>query len=176
MQGSQIQRVRGFGMLDIYGEIRMAMRRDLDAAQSHGISAEIIGDHFGLSKWSVYKWIEGTSRPDLRVILAWPALTGEMEVARTIARHWGLSGAQRGIPDVRRVETRALPATISECADVFRVTGEALRDGKITALEAQRIHREVVEAHVALDELDEDVRASVTSDGRASSLAEASDV
>ena len=85
------------------------------------------------------------------------------------------SGAQRGIPDVRRVETRALPATISERADVFRVTGEALRDGKITALEAQRIHREVVEAHVALDELDEDVRASVTSDGRASSLAEASD-
>ncbi len=160
-------------MLDIYAEIRKAMETDFKAAQARGISAELIADHFGLSKWSVYKWIEGTSRPDLRVILAWPALTGELETARCIARYWGLSGAQRGTADAKRVETHALPATISECADVFRETGEALRDGKITRTEAQRIHREVVEAHVALDELDEDVQASVVSDGRMATLREA---
>ena len=160
-------------MLDIYREIREAMRQDLERAQKRGISAEIIADHFGLKKWSTYKWLEGESIPPLRVILAWPELTGEFELARCIARHWGLSGARQGYNDTKRIEVYALPATISECSDVFVATGEALRDGKITKPEAQRISREIAQAHVALEQLKEDVEASVCDSGRASTLTEA---
>ncbi|HOF40648.1 MAG TPA: hypothetical protein PLD73_11280 [Candidatus Hydrogenedentes bacterium] len=160
-------------MLDIYREIREAMRRDLDRAQTRGISAEIIADHFGLKKWSTYKWLEGESVPPLRVILAWPEVTGEFELARCIARHWGLTGARKLPIDAKGVGTSSLPATICECSEVFVAVGDALRDGQISKREAFRISREIAEAHLALEQLKEDVEASARDQRRASSLMEA---
>lgn len=159
-------------MLDIYREIRDAMRRDLERAQGRGISAEIIADHFGLKKWSTYKWLEGESVPPLRVVLAWPELTGEFELARCIARHWGLSGARQAALDAKRIDVCVLPATIAECSDVFVAAGEALRDGLITKREALRISREIAEAHIALEQLKEDVEACARDQRRASTLVE----
>lgn len=160
-----------------WGSLKEAMEADKAAAKRARVDPiAAMAERCGVSCSQVYKWIEEQRGIPAAQVATWAEVTGSECAQRYLIAQWGFDVVYTRDAEftTHDLEMQSLPTTISECADVFRATADALRDNHVDRDEAQRITRECIEAIEALQQLRHDVEASLPSaDSRVTSLAEA---